>query len=128
MQQKMNNLSVLVIEDDHELGAIFLEILASVGLGGELIRDGRTARERLGAIEPDLVVMDLHLPAISGLELLEQIRGDTRLAHTRVVVMTADVPMAEVAGELAHAVLVKPVSLDSFVETIQLVACAPGDS
>jgi CheY-like chemotaxis protein len=109
---------VLIVEDDHELGPIFMEILVSTGLAGELIQDGQIAYERLGVAEPDLVVIDLHLPGVSGLELLEYIRGDARLDNTRVVVMTADVPMADVAGKLADEVLIKPASVESFVEMI----------
>ena len=63
-----------------------------------------------------VVVVDLHLPGLSGLDLLEYIRAEARLAQTRVIVMTADVPLADTAGKLADSVMIKPASIDTFVE------------
>src|SRR5207249_9592786 len=51
--------------------------------------DGVSGAQLARQLRPDLVVLDLMLPLRSGLEVLEEIRSDARLAHTRVVVVTA---------------------------------------
>jgi CheY-like chemotaxis protein len=56
------------------------------------------------------VVLDLHLPHVSGEDLLAQIRSDDRLAHTRVMLATADPLMAESLRAKADLVLIKPIS------------------
>ena len=80
----------LIIEDDIDLGTIFAEAIKAAGFDTQIIPDGKQAAERLTELTPVLVILDLHLPHVSGRELLEQIRADDRLANTNVVVTTAD--------------------------------------
>jgi CheY-like chemotaxis protein len=56
------------------------------------------------------VVLDLHLPHLSGRDILDEIRHDERLTSTRVIVATADPRMAEILDEQADLVLIKPIS------------------
>jgi two-component system KDP operon response regulator KdpE len=100
----------LIIEDEADLAEIFSQALRAAGFGTEIARDGRQALERLASITPDVVVLDLHLPHVDGDDLLHQIRGDSRLADTRVIIASADPLMAEVLDGLADLVLIKPVS------------------
>lgn len=106
----MSTRLALIIEDDMDLSTIFSEALKAGGFETEVIRDGNTAVQRLAATTPDVVVLDLHLPRVSGIDILHQIRADARLAETRVVVVTADARMAETLHDRADLVLVKPVS------------------
>jgi CheY-like chemotaxis protein len=99
----------LIIEDDAELGTAFAEVLDMSGLRTELVRDGRLALQTLADSEPDLVLLDLHLPVVSGPEVLNYIRNDERLKSTRVVLISADVVRAEHLKEQVDLVLVKPV-------------------
>jgi CheY-like chemotaxis protein len=99
----------LIIEDDAELGTAFAEVLDMSGLRTELVRDGRLALQTLADSEPDLVLLDLHLPEVSGPEVLNYIRNDERLKSTRVVLISADVVRAEHLKEQVDLVLVKPV-------------------
>ena len=100
----------LIIEDDEDLSMIFAAALAAAQFKTEVIQDGNAAAVRLAATRPDVVVLDLHLPNISGRELLEQIRGDARLTHTRVMLASADALMAQSMRRDADLVLLKPVS------------------
>jgi DNA-binding response OmpR family regulator len=106
----MSTALALIIEDDEDLSMIFAAALAAAQFKTEVIQDGNTAAVRLAATRPDVVVLDLHLPNISGRELLEQIRGDARLAHTRVMLASADALMAQSMRRDADLVLLKPVS------------------
>ncbi len=99
-----------VIEDEREQADIFANALQMAEFETEIIRDGSTALERLAVAVPALVVLDLHLPNVSGADILRQIRADDRLAKTRVILATADPQMAEILREECDLVLIKPVS------------------
>lgn len=105
----MNQRLALIIEDDVDLSIIFSESLKAAGFEAEIIRDGALAAERLSCTLPEIVVLDLHLPNVSGEDLLTQIRGDARLTGTRVIICTADPRMADPLQDVADLVLIKPV-------------------
>ena len=84
-----------VIEDDKNLALAFAEAVEEADFDVEILYDGKTAMERLPATIPDVVLLDLHLPYVSGEEIIADIRTDARLARTRVIVTTADPRMAE---------------------------------
>jgi DNA-binding response OmpR family regulator len=100
---------VLIVEDDPKLKEI-VSITLEADFELETCEDGNTALERLKEITPQIVILDLHLPGTSGRQILTQIRGDERLAKTRVILTTADDRQAETLGSDADIVLLKPVS------------------
>lgn len=100
----------LVIEDDQDLCDIFTQALDAAGFQTEAIRDGRTAMQRMDGPAPHAIILDLHLPQVDGMQLLKRIRSDARLAHTRVVIATADTVTAELLRDEADFVLLKPIS------------------
>lgn len=106
----MSEPMALIIEDDEDLSLIFAEALRMAGFQSEVITDGAQAQQRLIETVPDVVVLDLHLPHISGQSLLAQIRADVRLAATRIIVASADPVMADTLRQDADLVLIKPVS------------------
>ena len=99
-----------IIEDDVDLSAIFTEALESVGYQVETIMDGLQAQQRLEKEIPRLILLDMHLPHISGEILLAKIKADTRYSNTNVVITTADARMAEAYSEIADFTMVKPIS------------------
>jgi CheY-like chemotaxis protein len=83
---------------------------------------GRIGVELAREHRPDLVLLDLHLPDISGEEVLRRLRDDPRTAATPVVVVTADATRATLerlraAG--ADAYLTKPLDVDAFLDTLE---------
>jgi CheY-like chemotaxis protein len=77
---------------------------------------------------PDLILLDLHLPDISGEEVLRRLRAEPRTASIPVVVITADATRSAVdrlraAG--ADAYLTKPLDIDEFLETLQRFLPSP---
>lgn len=100
----------LIVEDDPDLATIFSEAVKAAGFSTEVVRRGDRALERLHDIVPQVIVLDLHLPHVSGNDILEFVRGDERLAKTRVIIATADARMAELLHEQADLVLLKPIS------------------
>jgi len=101
---------VLIIEDDAKLSEIFSLTLQATGYQTECVADGAVALTRLSDIVPDLVVLDLHLPNVAGPEILRHIRTDARLTQLRVLLVTADVRLAETIEDHASLTLLKPIS------------------
>jgi two-component system response regulator BaeR len=106
----MTSLSALIIEDDPDLSSIFAEALGTAGYETEVILDGQAALDRLADVNASVIVLDLHLPNVSGQTILEHIRSDARFEKTRVIVTTADAVMAELLRDQADFVLIKPIS------------------
>jgi len=106
----VNNPFALIIEDDIHLADIFARALQAAEFETEIVRDGNAALARLEEITPNVVVLDLHLPHVSGKEILHQIRSNARLAQTRVMLTTADAWLAESLQNEADLVLLKPIS------------------
>ena len=100
----------MVIEDDPDLATIFTEALQTAGFQVETIQDGILAQDRLRQIEPHVVVLDMHLPGVSGADLLSQVRSDERLKRTIIVLTTADARMGEAYTDMADFVLIKPIA------------------
>lgn len=99
----------LIIEDDEDLAIIFTEALKLAGFETKTIRDGQLAMQELDTCQPIVIVLDLHLPHVSGLEILAKIRADEQLKNAKVIITTADPRMSEMA-EGADFVLIKPIS------------------
>lgn len=101
----------LIIEDDEDLASIFAEALRGVGFDVEHVADGTVAQERLKNKEaPYLVLLDMHLPHVSGADLLTDMKNDERFKDTIIIITTADARMGETFGEKADFVMVKPIS------------------
>lgn len=106
----MGNPLVFIIEDHEDAAIIFSEALKAAGFATEIIQSGDVALERLSETVPEMVILDLNLPQVSGTDILSKIRSDERLADTCVIVATAHPQLADgVQGE-ADLVLLKPIS------------------
>ena len=107
----MKKPTALVIEDDYDAAAIMSAALTAAGYDVAIFHDGAAARQALATTVPDLVALDLHLPSVSGDQLLAEIRADARLADVRVMLVTADDRLAENIADDADLVLLKPVTV-----------------
>lgn len=102
--------TALIIEDDPDLIHIFARALELSGYQTSTVGDGEAAMKLLAEVVPDIVVLDLHLPGVSGSKILQTIREDGRLSHTRVILATADYRTADDLRDAADLVLLKPIS------------------
>lgn len=109
----------LIIEDDVDLASIFAEALQAAQFKTEIIPDGAVAQSRLQEIVPQLVVLDLHLPHVSGEALLRQIRSTPALAKLKVVIASADPITADMLSPESDLVLVKPISFSQLRDLAQ---------
>lgn len=110
----------LIIEDDEDLASIFAEALRGIDYEVEHVPDGRLAQARLNnGIAPFLILLDMHLPYISGGDLLSIIKKDSRFAKTTVIITTADARMGDMYRDQVDFVMIKPIS---FVQLRDLTA------
>ena len=113
---------ILVVEDNELNLKLFCDLLRAHAYEAEPVRDGREAVERARAFAPDLIVMDIQMPHISGLELIEQIKSDDELKHIPIMAVTAyaakgDEERIRDAG--AEGYVSKPISVLKFVEAVR---------
>ena len=104
----VKNPLAFIIEDNESVAEVFQVALERAQFEIELIQDGRTALDRLAIATPALILLDLHLPYVSGEEILRYIRAEQRLTETRVILATADLLKAKSLEDEADFVLVKP--------------------
>lgn len=109
----------LVIEDNEDQNLVFTTALKQAGYEVESIFNGETARQRVAATLPEMVILDLHMPEVDGNVILGDIRADKRLQNTRVILATADAAFADSLQPQADLVLLKPIS---FSQLHQLVS------
>jgi two-component system cell cycle response regulator DivK len=112
---------ILVVEDNELNLKLFCDLLRAHDYEAEAVRDGREALERARAFAPDLVVMDIQMPHISGLELIELMKADAELKRTPIMAVTAyaakgDEERIRDAG--AEGYVSKPISVLRFVEAV----------
>jgi len=112
---------VLVVEDNELNLKLFCDLLRAHDYVAEPVRDGREAVDRARDFGPDLVIMDIQLPHVSGLDLIEQIKGDETLGRIPIMVVTAyaakgDEERIRAAG--AEGYVSKPISVIRFIEAV----------
>jgi CheY-like chemotaxis protein len=102
--------SALIVEDNVDIALFIGVVLGQIGFVTQNARDGEAALDALDDAAPDLVVLDLNIPKISGVEVLRRIRAGEQFAATKVVVVSANPHMIDELYDQADLVLQKPVS------------------
>lgn len=118
---------VLVVEDNELNLKLFCDLLRAHGFDTEPVSDGREAVAKARSFQPDLVVMDIQMPHVTGLELIEEMKRDAELHAIPIMAVTAyagreDEERIRAAG--ANAYVSKPISLARFMDEVR--ALVPG--
>jgi len=113
---------VMIVEDNELNLKLFTDLLRAHQFNVEGVRDGRLALEQAHAFIPDLVIMDIQLPHVSGIDLIEAMQKDASLSLIPVLAVTAyagkgDEERIMAAG--AKGYLSKPVSVMKFLEAVR---------
>ena len=113
---------VLVVEDNELNLKLFCDLLRAHGHVTEPVRDGREVVQRARDFSPDLGIMDIQLPHISGLELIEALKKDEALSPVPIMAVTAyagkgDEDRIRTAG--AEAYVSKPIAVMKVIETVE---------
>jgi len=105
-----------VVEDDPDLAKIYSEALKIAGFKVETLLDGQAAYDRIKEHRPDFVLLDMHLPNVSGNEILWLTWFDDLLETLRFTIITADIDMGKIYEPKGYRVLIKPVPFEALVE------------
>jgi CheY-like chemotaxis protein len=108
--------SVLIVEDDPDVRRLLQELLFSEGFDVRTAEHGAEALRMLRRDVPDLIVLDLVLPWINGIEVLSTIRQDPRLSAVPVLVVTASSTLQPDLNVFEPLILMhKPLDTTAFV-------------
>ena len=110
-------LPVLIVDDDPQIVDMLRNVLEDAGFAVLTARDGEAALALLQHTPVALVLTDLMMPQLTGLQLAQQLRNDARTAAIPVVAMSAAPPQH--IPEVFAAVLAKPFALDDLVTTVR---------
>lgn len=113
---------ILVVEDNDLNRKLFCDVLRSQGYVVEPCADGLDALDRARQFVPNLVIMDIQLPNVSGLDLIEAAKKDPVLRLVPILAVTAyagkgDEDRIREAG--AEGYLAKPVSIGPFMQAVR---------
>jgi diguanylate cyclase (GGDEF)-like protein len=111
----------LIIEDDRDIVALFRHVLDLAGYRTEIVMHGKVAAELLSQSTPDIVLLDLGLPGMSGGEILAMMRATERLKNVPVVIITAHAHLVEALPVAPQLVLIKPVNIEQMSNLIQRI-------
>lgn len=114
--------TVLIVEDNELNMRLFNDLLEAFGYRTVKTRDGRQAVPLAREHKPDLIVMDIQLPEISGLEVTKMLKDDPALKAIPVLAVTAfamrgDEQKIRAGG--CDAYLSKPISVTTFLDTVR---------
>jgi len=114
---------ILIIDDDTAIRSVFEQLLQSKGYSVETASEGKAGLEKMHARKPDLIITDIMMPEMDGLEVVQRIRDE----HPKLPVIAISggmqttsmnfLPLAERFG--ACKVFEKPIALAKLVEAIE---------
>ena len=122
---------ILVVEDNALNIKLFCDLLRAHGHEAEPVTDSREALSAARSFAPDLIITDIQLPHVSGIELMELVRADAALSEVPIMAVTAysapgDEDRIRAAG--ASAYVSKPISVVRFAETVEQLLAGEHES
>ena len=114
--------TVLIVEDSELNMRLFNDLLEAFGYRTVKTRDGRQALPLAREHKPDLIIMDIQLPEISGLEITDRLKKDEALKKIPVVAVTAFAMKGDeerIRSGGCEAYVSKPISITMFLETVR---------
>ena len=117
--------TVLVVEDNDLNMKLFCDLLQAHGYDTISAREGAVVMALAREKRPDLILMDIQLPDVSGLDVAQRLKADPELGHIPVIAITAfamkgDEDRIRTGG--CEAYVSKPISMARFIETIRAFA------
>ena len=111
----------LLIEDDRDIAALFRHVLDIAGFHTEVVMDGKDALTGLSTIQPDIVLLDLQLPSLSGVDILKRMHENEEMKKIPVVVVTAFAYMVDNLPVEPELVLIKPVDINNLTSLVKRI-------
>jgi two-component system cell cycle response regulator DivK len=126
---RLGRKTVLIVEDNELNMKLFHDLLAAHGYATIQTRDGLEALELARKHRPALILMDIQLPEVSGLEVMKWIKEDDDLRTIPVVAITAFAMKGDeerIRSGGCEAYISKPISVGGFLETVRRFVGDPG--
>jgi two-component system, cell cycle response regulator DivK len=122
---------VLVVEDNELNLKLFCDLLRAHDFAAEPVADGREAVAKAREFEPDLIVMDIQMPHVTGFDLIREMKQDSGLRAIPIMAVTAyagreDEDRIRAVG--ANAYVSKPISLARFMEEVRALVPEGGEA
>lgn len=120
--KKIPSKKILIVEDNELNMKLFHDLLEAHGIDTVETRDGRNVLELARSEKPDLILMDIQLPEISGLDVTKSLKADEELKSIPVIAVTAfamkgDEQKIREGG--CEDYISKPISITNFLETVR---------
>jgi two-component system, cell cycle response regulator DivK len=117
---------ILIVEDNHLNKKLFRDLLRAKGHEIFEAGDGDEGIEMARSLKPDLVLLDIQLPTVSGLDVAKAMKADPSLDDIPLIAVTAfamdgDEDMTRDSG--CDGYLTKPISITNFIETVERFLC-----
>lgn len=116
---------LLYIEDDRLNIRLIQKMLTGAGFEMHIAANGKEGLDKVYELRPDVVLMDVNLPDINGLELTTQIKAEPQISNTKIVALTANNLMGDREKALkagCDEYLAKPTSRHELIRTLKSVA------
>ena len=113
--------TILIVEDNDLNMKLFNDLLQAHGYNTLQTKDGREVIKLAQENRPDLILMDIQLPEISGLEITKVIKADEDLKSIPVIAVTAFAMKGDeekIRGGGCEGYIAKPISVPNFLETV----------
>ena len=121
----MQPANVLIVDDNEDSREILALILGMHGFKSVQARDGLEAVELARAHKPAVIVTDVFMPRLDGIDLTRRLRDDADLAHLPVIAQTAYITAIDTHRELFAAVLEKPCQPSELLATLDELGIRP---
>jgi DNA-binding response OmpR family regulator len=122
---------ILLVEDRDHLSTLYRRVLVSAGYVVDAVGDGHAALDAVAAQTPDLILLDVQIPGISGLDVCRRLKEDSTTKAIPIVLMTGmDSSRTESTpnGSGADDVLSKPFECGDLLESVRAFVAAPRNS
>ncbi|WP_416899952.1 MAG: response regulator [Minwuia sp.] len=115
---------ILIVEDNMLVQEVYASALQTLGCDVITADDGHEAMELAHEEEPDLIIMDIMLPGVSGLDLVQTMKKDPSLKDVPIIVVTTMAmagDQAKIKAAGADAYLPKPIQVDEFIASVRKI-------
>ncbi len=124
-------MKILVVDDEKSINSYLQKKLTKLGYTVFIAEDGEEALKQAFTHLPDIILLDVNLPKLSGIEVLKSLRADERTKSIPILILSARAQGKDIKAGLkagANRYLCKPISFANILEEIRAYAEIPSDS
>jgi DNA-binding response OmpR family regulator len=124
-------MKILVVDDEKSINSYLQRKLAKLGYTVFIAEDGEEALKQAFTHLPDIILLDVNLPKLNGIEVLKSLRADERTKSIPILILSARAQGKDIKAGLkagANQYLCKPISFANILEEIRAYAEVPSDS